>query len=85
MNDKSKAGASPAKSAVSKVKDAAAFTEREALAVEAAIKRAVAGVEAWYEKHFHRATVRGAQPISADDKALLIKHVEAAAKPTTEE
>lgn len=32
-------------------------------------------IEAWYGRHFHRAAVEGRQPISATDKADLVKAV----------
>lgn len=36
---------------------------------------AIAAIEAWYARHFHRAAVEGRQPISAADKADLVKAV----------
>lgn len=35
----------------------------------------IAAIERWYEGHFHRAAVEGRQPISAADKADLVKAV----------
>ena len=43
--------------------------------IEEAVKRAVAGVERWYETHFHRAALSGSAPITATDRAALVAHV----------
>lgn len=39
------------------------------------LKRVLAAIEAWYAAHFHRAVVEGRAPISAADKADLVKAV----------
>lgn len=51
-------------------------------AVSADVKKVVAAIEAWYARHFHRAAVEGRAPISATDKADLVKAV---AEATTKE
>lgn len=49
-------------------------------------ERVLAAVERWYERHFHRCAVAGVAPVSADDKAELLKHLaEAVAPAATEE
>ena len=50
-------------------------------AVEADGQAVLAAIENWYALHFHKATLAGVSPISADDKALLIQHVTAAINP----
>ncbi len=52
-----------------------AQAKADAIAIEDAIKRAVAGVERWYETHFHRAALSGSAPITASDRAALVAHV----------
>lgn len=47
-------------------------------------ERVLAAVENWYALHFHKAALAGRQPISADDKALLIQHVATALTPAKE-
>lgn len=42
---------------------------------ETDVERAIAAVEAWYACHFHRSAVEGRAPISAADKADLVKAV----------
>lgn len=59
----------------------AGFFSRAEKAIASDAERVVAAVEAWYAQHFHRATVEGRAPISAEDKAALVKAVtEASAK-----
>lgn len=50
-----------------------------------AVERAVRGIETWYANHFHAAAVAGRTPISADDKAALLKHVADAVAPAAKE
>lgn len=45
-------------------------------------ERVIAAVERWYAAHFHAAAVAGRAPITADDKAALLKHVADAVAPT---
>jgi len=56
----------------------------DALDIDEAVKRAIAGVERWYAQHFHAAAVTGSQPIPADQKAALVEHVTAAINPVKE-
>ena len=58
--------------------------EAVALSADEAVKRAIAGIEAWYAKHFHHATLAGVAPIPADQKTALIAHVTAAINPVKE-
>lgn len=51
-------------------------------AASADVRKVIAAVEAWYARHFHRAAVEGRAPISATDKADLVKAV---AEATTKE
>lgn len=51
-------------------------------AASADVRKVIAAVEAWYARHFHRAAVDGRAPISATDKADLVKAV---AEATTKE
>lgn len=44
-------------------------------AVVSDAERVIAAVEAWYTQHFHRASVEGRAPISAEDKAALVAAV----------
>lgn len=44
-------------------------------------KRAEAAVDGWYAQHFHRAALQARQPISADDKAALVRAVAQAFTP----
>ena len=53
--------------------------------VEGDVKRVIAAIDAWYEKHFHSCAVAGTAPLSADDKAALIQHVAEAVAPTATE
>lgn len=62
MNDETK----PAK---------AGFFVRAEKDADADFKRIEAAIEAWYARHFHRAAVEGRAPISATDKADLVKAV----------
>jgi hypothetical protein len=63
---------------VPQARDGTSFLDRQGDAV----KRAVAAIERWYERHFHAAAVAGTAPITADDKAALIQHVADAVAPT---
>lgn len=56
--------------------------EKAALSLE---ERAVAAIEDWYERHFHACAVAGRAPLSADDKAALVKSVADAVAPATKE
>ena len=59
----------------------AAFIQRaqaDAIDIDEAVKRAVAGIERWYAQHFHRAITTGASPIPADQKAALAESVKSA-------
>lgn len=56
--------------------------EQTALSIE---QRAVAAIEDWYERHFHACAVSGRAPLSADDKAALVKGVADAVAPATKE
>ena len=56
--------------------------EQAAMSIE---QRAVAAIEDWYERHFHACAVSGRAPISADDKAALVKGVAEAVAPATKE
>lgn len=40
--------------------------------------RAVAAIESWYAKHFHRAQTTGSVCIGVDEKTALVEHVTAA-------
>lgn len=51
------------------------FFVRAEEAVVSDAERVIAAIEAWYARHFHRAAVEGRQPISAADKADLVKAV----------
>lgn len=51
-------------------------------AASADVRKVIAAIEAWYARHFHRAAVEGRAPISATDKADLVKAV---AEATTKE
>lgn len=57
------------------------FAKAEAVAISDA-ERVIAAVERWYAAHFHAAAVAGRAPITADDKAALLKHVADAVAPT---
>lgn len=39
------------------------------------LRDVIDAIEAWYARHFHRAAVEGRAPISATDKADLVKAV----------
>lgn len=56
--------------------------EQDAEAVAARVK---AAVDAWYDKHFHRHSVAGTQPISAQEKDDLHKAVASAVQPQESE
>ena len=58
--------------------------ERALISPVEAAERAIAGIEAWYAKHFHHATLAGVAPIPADQKTALIAHVTAAINPVKE-
>lgn len=60
----------------------AGFFSRAEQVVETDVERAIAAVERWYAAHFHRHAQAGTAPITADDKAALIKHVADAVAPT---
>ncbi len=47
-------------------------------------ERVLTAIEGWYALHFHKATLNGVAPISAEDKASLIAHVQAAVNPSQE-
>lgn len=84
MNDNPIAGDEPAGAPVpanktGRLSELECIAKKDAEAVEAFLKRAVAGIEAWYARHHHNAAVNGTQPISASDKASLIQHVKDAA------
>jgi hypothetical protein len=53
----------------------AGFFSRAEKAVVSDAERVIAAVEAWYAQHFHRASVEGRAPISAEDKAALVAAV----------
>lgn len=42
-------------------------------------------IERWYAAHFHACAVAGRVPLSADDKAALVKSVADAVAPATKE
>ncbi|MDE1988896.1 MAG: hypothetical protein KGI82_00370 [Betaproteobacteria bacterium] len=66
------------------LRDVEHAARQDLLSADEALKRAIAGVEAWYEQHFHAAAVAGRQPIPASDKAALIEHVTGAVNPGKE-
>lgn len=47
------------------------------LPTKPAAERIESAIEAWYARHFHRASVEGRAPISAADKADLVAAVKA--------
>lgn len=59
-----------------------ADAERVESVASADVRKVIAAIEAWYARHFHRAAVEGRAPISATDKADLVKAV---AEATTKE
>lgn len=59
----------------------AGFFSRAEKAVAADAQAVLNAVENWYALHFHKATLAGRQPISADDKAALVQAVTAAINP----
>lgn len=69
---------------VPEVPAATDFLHRAEQAFLTVEQRVIAGIEAWYERHFHKAAVEGRQPLSADDKAALLKSVTDAVAPTKE-
>jgi dihydroorotate dehydrogenase len=66
------------------LRDAESIAERTGVSAEEFAKRALAGVEAWYAEHFHRAAIAGVAPINSAEKAALIAHVTAALVPVKE-
>lgn len=52
-----------------------ARAESDAHKAVADVEAVLAAVERWYAGHFHRAAVEGRPPISATDKAELVKAV----------
>lgn len=63
----------------------AGFFARAEKAVLSIEERISAAVDGWYEGHFHACAVAGRTPISADDKAALVKSVVDAVAPATKE
>ena len=84
MNDPIASGKTEAQSRASFEQRAIAGAKAVAIDVEDAVKRAVAGVEAWYAEHFHHAVQTATPAIPAEQKAALIAHVTAAIKPPQE-
>jgi hypothetical protein len=60
----------------------AGFFSRAEQAAKTDAERVIAAIERWYAAHFHAAAVSGRAPITADDKAALLKHVAEAVAPT---
>ena len=84
MNDQPASGQPEAQPRPSVLQTVEADAKAEAIRVDEAVKRAIAGVERWYADHFHRAALSGAAPLPADQKAALSASVAAAINPAKE-